>query len=288
VLSNSILLGFPYSDVPEMGSSVVVVTNDQPELAQGLANGLAREIEVNRHDFAGKFLSIDQAIDQALRLEGPVCLLDMGDNVGGGSPGDGTALARAIHDRFQALGNSSTGGQATSGTGMNFTIGARAFVCIDDAQAADLSAASKIGSKLRLEIGGRGDPLQGPPLIADVTVLSLHDGKFTETGTTHGGITQFDQGRTAIVCTGSGLAIMLTSKRTPPFSLRQLTAWGIDPSQFHILVAKGVHAPRAAYAAACKHFLRVDTPGVTRADMTKLAYHHRRRPLFPFEEIEPA
>jgi microcystin degradation protein MlrC len=248
-----------------MGSSILVVTDNQLELAQHLANQLAHEIEVNRRQFAGKFLSIDEALDQAVRLKGPVCLLDMGDNVGGGSPGDGTALARALLERCIP----------------------DSFVCINDAQAADLCATSGAGSRLVLSLGGRVDEMQGPPLVAEVKVRSLHDGKFTETGVTHGGITQFDQGPTAIVRTDEGLTIMLTSKRTPPFSLRQLTRFGIDPSQFWILVAKGVHAPRAAYAAACKHFLRVDTPGVTRADMTKLTYHHRRRPLFPFEEIEP-
>jgi microcystin degradation protein MlrC len=39
----------------------------------------------------------------------------------------------------------------------------------------------------------------------------------------------------------------------------------------------------AAYAPVCKHLLRVDTPGVTCADMTRLEFHQRRRPLFPFE-----
>jgi hypothetical protein len=32
--------------------------------------------------------------------------------------------------------------------------------------------------------------------------------------------------------------------------------------------------------------LRVNTPGVTTADLTRLEYRHRRRPLFPFEEVE--
>ena len=54
---------------------------------------------------------------------------------------------------------------------------------------------------------------------------------------------------------------------------------------FRVLVAKGVHAPVAAYREVCKTFIRVNTPGVTCADMTRQIYHHRRRPLFPFEEI---
>jgi microcystin degradation protein MlrC len=68
-----------------------------------------------------------------------------------------------------------------------------------------------------------------------------------------------------------------------PFSLGQLRHAGLDPAAFRLLVAKGVHAPVAAYAEACRTFLRVDTPGVTSADLARLAYHHRRRPLHPFE-----
>jgi hypothetical protein len=29
----------------------------------------------------------------------------------------------------------------------------------------------------------------------------------------------------------------------------------------------------------------VNTPGVTTADMTTLPFRHRRRPMFPFEQI---
>jgi microcystin degradation protein MlrC len=44
-----------------------------------------------------------------------------------------------------------------------------------------------------------------------------------------------------------------------------------------------VHAPVPAYAPVSKHLIRVDTPGVTSADLSQLEYRHRRRPMFPFE-----
>ena len=68
-----------------------------------------------------------------------------------------------------------------------------------------------------------------------------------------------------------------------PFSLNQILSCGLDPASFRILVAKGVHAPVAAYAPVCKHLIRVNTPGTTTADMRTLDYQHRRRPLYPFE-----
>jgi microcystin degradation protein MlrC len=70
-----------------------------------------------------------------------------------------------------------------------------------------------------------------------------------------------------------------------PFSLGQLTSCGIDPKQFDVIVAKGVHAPVAAYEEVCPTMIRANTPGVTTADMTRLPFHQRRRPLFPFEAM---
>ena len=53
-----------------------------------------------------------------------------------------------------------------------------------------------------------------------------------------------------------------------------------------IIVAKGVHAPVAAYSPVCPTMIRVNTAGVTSADMTSFNFKERRRPMFPFEEIE--
>src|SRR5690606_10304258 len=97
VLSNSILLGFPYADVPEMGASTIVVTDNDPELAQQCADRLAARMWENRESFLPSLVTIDEAIEQARRLDGPVCLLDMGDNVGGGGPADSTWLAHALN-----------------------------------------------------------------------------------------------------------------------------------------------------------------------------------------------
>ncbi len=77
---------------------------------------------------------------------------------------------------------------------------------------------------------------------------------------------------------------MLTTRRIPPFSLSQFAACNLDPANFTIIVAKGVIAPLAAYRPIAKSFIHVDTPGATRADMTRLAYSHRRNPMFPFED----
>ena len=186
----------------------------------------------------------------------------MGDNVGGGSSADGTTLLHELHQKKAAS----------------------SFVCLYDPEAAKSALLSKIGAELNLTLGGKSDELHGLPFSGSFRVLSHHDGQFKESQARHGGFTDYNQGPTAVVETiDSNITVMLTSKRVPPFSLNQLTAFGLDPENFNIIVAKGVIAPLAAYRPIAKSFVHVDTPGVTRADMAKLAYSHRRKPMFPFE-----
>jgi microcystin degradation protein MlrC len=68
-----------------------------------------------------------------------------------------------------------------------------------------------------------------------------------------------------------------------PWSLQQLRHCGLEPADFTILVAKGVHAPLAAYREVCEQLIRVNTAGVTSADLNTFDFRHRRRPMFPFE-----
>ncbi|HSG70429.1 MAG TPA: M81 family metallopeptidase, partial [Planctomycetaceae bacterium] len=262
MLSNSIVLGFPYADVPEMGSATIAVTDNDPELARKMADELAAQIWDRREELKGRMIDIETALDRCRELPGPVCLLDMGDNVGGGSAADGTFLAHALHRRQDLTG----------------------FVCLFDPDAVQKASNAGVGSTIKMSVGGKSDDLHGEPLTAEFRVRSLHAGKFRETQVRHGGFSEFDQGSTAIVETESGLTIMLTSRRMVPFSLQQLLSCDVDPKRFQVIVAKGVNAPLAAYQEVCPNFLRVNTPGSTCADMHALEYRFRRWPLYPLEE----
>jgi microcystin degradation protein MlrC len=262
VLSNSLVYGFPYADVPEMGSAVVAVTDYDPHRADRLASELACAWWDRRADFAGELISVEDAVRRATSLTGPVCLLDMGDNVGGGSPGDGTILADAL---------------------LRHRLGP-VLVVIFDPESVWHAEAAGVGNRLRLRVGGKTDRQHGRPIEREFVVRGLSDGRFEESQVRHGGIRAYDQGRSAVVETADGLlTLLLTGRRMAPFSLGQLTSCGIDVSKFRAVVAKGVHAPVAAYAPVCLHLIRVNTPGVTTADMASLDYRYRRRPLYPFE-----
>ena len=263
VLSNSVVLGFPYADVEEMGSAAVVVTDNDPELAQRLADEMTDYMLTHRDEYVGEYVSVEEAVEMAVEKAGPICLLDMGDNVGGGSAADSTLIAHEVHRRADTT----------------------AFVCLCDKESQKLAREAGVGSTLILFMGGKTDNRHGEPITSKVTVKSLHEGKFEETEIRHGGYTHFDMGPTAVVTTETGLTISLTTRRVVPVSLGVVTSIGLDPVDFQILIAKGVHAPVAAYEPVCTELIRVNTDGATAADMRTFEYQYRRKPMYPFEEI---
>ncbi len=266
VLASGVTLGFPYADVPEMGSAFIVVTNDNPAQAQQLANESALWLAQRQADFTGVMIDPATAVKQSVSSAKPVCLLDMGDNVGGGSPGDGMVLAHALRQHAPQL---------------------QSFLLLWDPAAVEQAVQAGVGAAIDVALGGRSMPCYGPTLQAKATVRGLYDGQVREHTVVHYGFTHFDMGPSAVLQVDN-LTILVTTHRTYPASLNQLTACGLDPAQFDVLIAKGVHAPVGAYQRVCQTFIRVNTPGATSADLGDFTFHHRRRPLYPFEQLSAA
>lgn len=261
VLSISILLGFPYADVEEMGSSVIVVTDNDLDKAVLTARKLETIINGVKENFRGLKRSIEDCLPLISKSQKPVLMLEMGDNVGGGSPGNSTHLLNA----FERSGLYKT------------------FICIYDPAAVTQAANHAQGEKFNITLGDKDDSITF--FTGVVTLVRVIDGKFKETTPRHGGQINFDMGKIALVVSEKGNTIMLTSLRTPPFSLCQLTCFDVIPSEFDVIIAKGVNAPVAAYESVCPTIMQVSTPGATHADMTLFNYVNRRKPMYPFEEI---
>jgi microcystin degradation protein MlrC len=262
VLSATVAEGYPYADVPEMGMAAVVVTDNNPPAARRHANDLARRVWERRDGFDLAAPSPAEAIRRASRTpETPVLLLDVGDNIGAGSPGDSVSLLNAARDAgFRDL-----------------------LTVIADPESAAACTAAGPGGVVDLTIGARTDPVTGPPVQSSVTVLSLHHGTFEATEPVHAGMSTFQAGPSAAVRLDSGQTVILTSIPVMPLSTAQLTTLGLSVSEFAAIVAKGAHSPLAGYGPHVASTIRVDTPGITAANLRGFTYQHRRTPMFPFE-----
>ncbi len=262
VLSVSVVEGYPYADVPEMGMSFIAVTDNDPALAHDIAQQLARAAWDLRRALNRGGTAIDEALRQAdAAPAGPVVLFDVGDNVGGGSPGDSTHILQAarvlgVRDVLQAL-------------------------C--DPQAVQQCQAVGIGGRITANVGGKSDQLHGAPFPIEATVTALSDGRYEETGPTHGGFRFYNDGASAALRTDDGYTLVLTSHAAGSASLQQFRTLGIEPLDMKIIVAKGVHSPRPAMEPIARQLIWVASPGVTTADLSTFTYSYRRVPLYPME-----
>ena len=259
VISASILLGFPYADVHEMGASLIVISNGDREIGNIAIKKIENYMTSNKDLFVGFKQEIFSLINKINTIEKPVLLLDMGDNVGGGGPGNSIYLLDQLED-----------------AGIKKT-----FICIYDPECVKSLMGTEIGASVEIKFGESHEKIEIRK--RKITLLWKGHGKFDEHKPRHGGQIHFDMGNIAIVETNNQDIVMLTSLRIAPYSLQQLKAFNIDPTSFNAIIAKGVNAPIAAYAEVCKNFIQMNTPGVTQADVTKLKYKKRRSPLFPFE-----
>ncbi len=261
ILAAGIAEGYPYADVPELGMACVVVADGDAALARQVAGALAGSVWGAREELQGTALSVEDAVARACRAaEGPLLLLDVGDNIGGGSAGDSTAILNEAR-RMRLDGY---------------------LESLCDAAAAAACRAAGVDGRLELEVGGRLET-GSPPCRVSGAVVALSDGRFEDPASLHGGFRAFNLGPTAAFRTDEGQTLVLTSLPVIDSSIERHRSLGLEPERMRVIVAKGVHSPVPAYGPIAKEMLFVDSPGSTRADLSLLPYRHRRRPLYPFE-----
>lgn len=267
VIAISVLGGFAYADTPWTGASVIVHTNNSPDLAEELADRLNAELIAQKDSVKFEAVPPAPAVQAALRSPaGPVILVDSADNIGGGTPGDGTdALAAMLSAKVK-----------------------EGAVVIADPEAVRLCQAAGVGSELTIQIGGKTDSFHGSPLTVTGEVRALSDGIYPcELAVHHFASFYGDtltMGDTAWFRAG-GVNIILNTLKTPPFDLAQLRGIGVIPEQQKMIAVKAAVAYRTAYTPIAAKTIEMDTAGLCSSNLARFPYQHIRRPLFPLDEL---
>jgi microcystin degradation protein MlrC len=269
VLAVNIVGGYAFSDVPNAGLAFSVIT----EGSEAEAHAGLRELAQIAWDMRQEGAPAEEDLDAVVRGfrpggKGPVLLVEPADNIGGGAPGDGTEVMRAL---------------------LKYDI-AGAGVAIADAQAVAALQRITIGQKMTLPIGGKGSPLDPGPVTLEVTLVSRSDGVFElEDRNSHlvGSLGKIiDMGPSAVV-KHRGLTILLTSRKLPPFDLGQWRSQGVNPEELSMVGIKAAVGHRAAWEPIASASHTVSTAGPCMSDVTRLPYTRLRRPVFPLDRLEP-
>ncbi|MFN8592751.1 MAG: M81 family metallopeptidase [Thermomicrobiales bacterium] len=252
--------GFAYADVPEAGVSFLVTTDNDQAAARRLADELAALAWSLRAQMVVRNTPPAAAVAEAIAFpEGPVMLVDVGDNIGGGTPGDGTVLLAELiaQDAREAT------------------------VFVADPAAVAAAFAAGVGETVHLDVGGKTDPLHGAPTPVVGRVRLLCDGEWVHEGPENAEV-PVSMGRTAVLRCG-GVNLVLTSRKTMPGDQQQLKSVGIDPLRQHIIVVKAAVRWRGGFEPIAKHAIYVDTPGLGSVDLSRFPYQQIRRPIFPLD-----
>jgi microcystin degradation protein MlrC len=256
VLSISIAHGFPEADVPEMGTRVLVITDNRKAEGDLLAEALGRELISFRGRASAKLFAPDAAIAQALENpKGPVVIADTTDNAGSGAPSDNTTF---IH-KLMARGVPAAVGPVWDPIAVGY--------CFD----------AGAGARMPLRFGGKAARTSGAPVDADVEVLALAEQGFQ----TFAGA-RAPLGPTAAIRAGSVDVVLITT-RAQAMGVDLFTNHGIDARAKKILVAKSNQHFYASFSTIAAEVIYADGDGPILKNITRLPYKRVERPIWPLD-----
>lgn len=252
--------GFPYTDIPHVGCTLVVTHRGERLKAEQIAKQLARKLWQWRERFVPERLDAEQAVAKALEATSyPVVINETSDNCGGGAPGNGTHLLRAM--LAAKLENSCFG-----------------FV-VDPAVALQASQAG-VGAVIEVELGGKTDELHGAPLRLSAYVKALHDGRMILKAMAKGAPINLGTMARLVV---DDIDIIVASKRSQTLDSGPFEALGIDVKSKHIVALKSSNHFRAGFKDIAGAIVTADTPGLTTIGISVFPRRKKSQPYWPID-----
>jgi microcystin degradation protein MlrC len=262
VLSITLAHGFPWSDFPEAGASVIVFTDGNRNLARSMAREIGEAFFALRETGQAPLVSVDAAIDAALGAgNGTAIIADMSDNAGGGAASDSTFILEALLNR----------GVKDAGVAYLW-----------DPAAVDLCFAAGEGSHLPLRVGGKVGVSSGQPVDLEARILRLRDDA-RQPHIADGLPTAL--GRTALI-EAAGIEVVLNDIRQQPFDPAGLVEAGMDVGSKRVLVLKSTHHFYAGFNHEDAQIIYCDAPGTLNSDVSQRPYARITRPIWPLDDIE--
>jgi len=259
----SVAFGFAYADVPDVGATVIVTTDEDRELAESIAQDMSDYMWSLREPFAGKKLpKTRDGVAEAIRLarEGktPVILADHSDRTG-----DSTWVLRELIDQGAT----------------DFCVATIA----DEAAIRRIKEKARKGGKVTVSVGGHAGCYSGDPVEFSGKVEYLDECSYTLTGPMSRGDRR-KLGLTAMIGFGDNNHVIITPTLHQVLDDALFTAVGLDIRRLGIAAIKSRVHFRAYFNEAAGSIVVVDAPGLGPADLTPLKYMNIPEGLYPLSE----
>jgi microcystin degradation protein MlrC len=259
VLSVSIAHGFQHADVPDMGTRVLVYTDNRKAEGDALAAKLGQELWQRRGTWSPPALSLEEGVATVLGHNGKLAILaEPADNAGGGAASDNTLT---IHELRRRAAKSV------------------AIAPVWDAVAVSFCHMAGLGTRIPLRFGGKASAGSGAPVDAEVEVIGLAKDTWQ-----HFGSARVPLGDCAAVRLDGGIDVILISSRTQALGTELFTHLGLDPASYRTLVLKSAQHFAGAFGPLASLIVRAETGGCCPTNPASHDYRKLRRPLWPLDQ----
>ncbi len=260
ILSVTLATGFPWSDVSNMGASVIVVADGEAALAEQTAQEMHDWVYERRAQWHRPPLAVTEALRQGERIgKFPIILADHADNTGGGAPGDSTEILRTFIER-----------------GLHEAL----LLYIVDPDAIAQAQAAGVGAVIDVLVGGKSDPIQGPPVPMRATVRALSQGDFRYDGPMYAGLTG-NMGPSAWL-EQDGVHVVVVTAHEQPLGPAFSHSLGIDCRAMKYIAVKSAVHFRASFEPFAGSIFNVDAAAIHTHDFASLKYA-KRQPMYPVD-----
>lgn len=263
VVCGSIATCFPLADIPHLGASTFIVTDNDQHLAQRYADELATWIWNRRADWQCPMPATRDLLEEAQdAAKYPIIFADRNDNTGGGAPGDSTGMLQAF---------------------VEAELVDACILYIVDPEAVKECQQAGVGAEVDLAVGAKSNPLQGQAVSMCARVEALSDGAFIYEGPRNRGLAG-SMGPAAHIVQ-KGLHVLLVSKREQPFGIAFSLTMGLDPRQMQYIGIKSAAHFRAGFESWAGSIYSVSEPSVHANEVLEGRFHNVGRRLYPFHDL---
>ncbi len=254
-VSADFCMGFPPSDVSCCSPTIFSYAENQSE-AESAAEEMQSFIYESEPKFNSRLVSADAAVQAALKSAGgTVVIADAQDNPGAGGTGETTGLLKALLDA----------GAPDAVMSMIF-----------DPEAALAAHQAGIGSEIQIEIGGKFSEFS-TPVPATVRVAALSDGVFKFSGPMYGGATANIGPVARLQIIGTGVSVVVGSRRSQNADKEMFRTAGIEPSEHRIVCVKSSVHFLGDYQPIASQVLFAEAPGANVCRLDRINYRRLRK-----------
>lgn len=256
-VSGGIFIGNPFTDVPDLCSNVLLVTDGDSDCAIAEATAIANDFWALKEQIQQPLTSLKESIRLAAAGQGRVVLVDAADATSSGASGDSNAILAEL---------------------LAAACPRTALIPIVDPPAVQACISAGLSATITTKVGGTLDP-RFQPVTVTGQIISLSDGHLRSES--HG--EAWYAGPTAVLKCGP-ITLVITTRPVSLYDRTLFLANQQDPANFDMTVVKSPLCQPQFFNDGADLVLNIDAPGSTSANLLSLGHTQATRPLYPLDK----